>query len=548
MLATIFLWLNFLTFDESNYKIKLYTVRDGIASNGIYSISRDNYGRYWIANNGGVQLFDGYNFRKSYQVSFIQDALFVYYHNHHLYVFSINQIQIIPIELSGKSNIYNFNFIDNIGSIYKNDTFISLYENYYELFIKGKKIKTIKILGPYYDYKLNRVIAFPANLQAMSYKLQISNTDKLVLSPLNHRVSYIANLNSDSIQLKVSIPLSSTYNISHLKDSIFYYKLIGKNATKFINYKESRILFDGHKVNQVREINHRVFFLTTTNGLIQYIERNYTKTNFCRWTYQRTDNSILKGGKWNLFNYYFKFLYGNNYLTEIQTDKILFSDSYVNYINWNQNIKSHYVLNDSLILLGYRKGQNTLLYNYKTRKIKKEYDPVWVKKVRAEDENNLFILTYDDFRIYKNGVKKVYQLKHKGNYVLTNDLLRSGSRYIYGTNDQGVFITDTNFKFQKHYHQGNGLQSNLIHQLKESEDGQLWLRSEKGIDRILKNGVVERIFQFDEIEDYDIKDFTASQDSLWVFTEKNVYALEYKTRLNPRKIPLVWHNLTVNDT
>lgn len=554
MLATIFLWFNFLVFDESNYYIKNYTIRDGLASNMVYTITKDYYGRYWIGTSGGLQMFDGYQYRNyGGDKGIISEILGAECYNNFLYVSNLDNLQIIPLRLIDKNinpKIYRYNSFDKIGRFFTGDSMILLFRNSFELYSMGVRKKSVQIANPHFNFDKHTVYSLTSkilnsNHKSLNYEYQIGNSSYVMLKETYGDKYFVASVDNENIKIEFLIPSGGSKFYTRLKDSTLYQYRFSVYATLFINKARSKDLFKGIQVHNINEINSRIFFLTTTNGLIQYIEKSFVKNNANNWIYSRVNNQILNKEYLNLYNHYFKYVYLNNQLREIKTNKILFS---TNQNQLNQNIKSHYVLNGSLILLGYRKGTNTILYNYKTRKIRKEFDPVWVKKVRAEDEKNLYILTYDDFRIYKNDVKKVYQLKHKGNYVLTNDLLRSGSQYIYGTNDQGVFISDTNFKFKKHYHLGNGLQSNLIHQLKESDDGQIWLRSEKGIDRILKNGNVERIFAFDEIEEYDIKDFTASQDSLWVFTEKNVYALEYKTRLQSRKIPLVWHNLTVNDT
>ena len=157
MLATILLWFSFMTFDESNYNVKNYTIRDGLTSNLVYTIVRDDYGRYWIATSGGLQMFDGYQFRTFNSLNGIKskDILGLAYNRGYLYVFCINQIEIIPIEFLNNCNkhnhLYKYNFIDNRGHVFTKMFTYLFYSHSYEKYQGTKLIDSISIESPYYN-------------------------------------------------------------------------------------------------------------------------------------------------------------------------------------------------------------------------------------------------------------------------------------------------------------------------------------------------------------------------------------------------------------
>jgi anti-sigma regulatory factor (Ser/Thr protein kinase) len=156
-------------------------------------------------------------------------------------------------------------------------------------------------------------------------------------------------------------------------------------------------------------------------------------------------------------------------------------------------------------------------------------------------------LTYDNFKLLRGKTKKIFKLKYKGGYVLVNDLEYINNQYVLGTNDQGVFISDTGFKKFKHISETEGLQSKLVKQIKTDKQGNIWVLNDKGVDRINKDLTVTRVFSIAEIDDYDIENFSVSKDSLWLFTDNTVYSLSYAKRFKETKIPLVLNTLTVDN-
>ena len=133
--------------------------------------------------------------------------------------------------------------------------------------------------------------------------------------------------------------------------------------------------------------------------------------------------------------------------------------------------------------------------------------------------------------------------------MLVNDLEYFNNQYVLGTNDQGVFISDTSFKKFKHISEIEGLQSKLVKRIKSDKQGNIWVLNDKGVDRINKDLTVTRVFSIAEIDDYDIENFSVSRDSLWLFTDNTVYSLHYADRFKEKKIPIVLNTLTVdNDT
>ena len=50
-------------FSDHNYKFKTFTVKEGLPHNKVNRVKQDSKGFLWIATEGGLSRFDGFNFK-----------------------------------------------------------------------------------------------------------------------------------------------------------------------------------------------------------------------------------------------------------------------------------------------------------------------------------------------------------------------------------------------------------------------------------------------------------------------------------------------------
>ena len=61
--VVVFFCVSFqISYAQKQYLFRTYTVKDGLINNSIFGINQDNNGYLWIATNGGISRFDGFQF------------------------------------------------------------------------------------------------------------------------------------------------------------------------------------------------------------------------------------------------------------------------------------------------------------------------------------------------------------------------------------------------------------------------------------------------------------------------------------------------------
>lgn len=540
-----------INFDSTQWKIKNYSMKDGLNSNTVYSLTRDDIGRYWFVTPGGLMSFDGYEF-KSYNSSHglkNKDLLSVSYFKNHLYTTSINNLEIIPlkdIENNKDNKLYPYSLVKSFGSFQYGDIYSILFIDSVIEFIGTRKINSCKVNYPYYDFKTR-------TYKSLSEKNKI--LDKCLIQPafyLNTKWEYLYANKIEGIGFMCEIDnngkLNKKFQYMYNKNFVEKFDIIkhdiylsNYNNIISILYKDKKwikkSIIQNISVNNFIEEKGIGFWLTTpNNGLYLYSLKKYLTLNQTTFKYKNVNRKfILYENNENLFKYK---------LSENKIDFIYVKTKF-NLNKVGMGIKSFSSYSDSEILIGYR--DRTLLTNIYTKKYD-SLDNSWVKKLRVDDKKNIYILTYNDFRIIKNKEKKIYKFLYRGNYTLINDIRRFNNTYYFGSNDQGLFISDTQFKNIKQVSTKNSLQSDLINQVKLDKYNRIWLQTEKGIDRVSTDLNVTNILQFGELDDYNIKDFAVSDDSVWVFTDEKVYSLNYNERLKPQAIPIILNSCIIDDS
>lgn len=553
MLAYLLLWIDLFQFRPSDYGIVKMTTEDGLLSNAVYTVTRDDSGRYWIASTGGLQMYDGYTFRSysSQQGLKIKDLLHAKYNNGYLYTYSLSQMEIIPIktiERNSQGIVYDFDILKNSGEHQIDDTLIRFYTNYYEIFKGHRRLKKVQLAYPYFDIDSHKISSLIYLNQIVAKDWPFLNRSNVIkLNPLSNLYTvylpklaskHLATINNGKLNLHCRFNFLG-HALVFIDDSTYWdFDAISRETMLFRNCKH-RLFSKGPRIHQIVKFDANSFFVTSSAGLDYYRKLKYHESKLDDFNFDRIRNHIFDPKDKNLQGQFFKL---NSYVCiyNVEDKKI---------INKNLgNIKSYYAFNDSLMLLGFRAGDTTRLINCKTGDLLKILDTVWVKRVKSDRYNNFYLLTYDDFRVIKNGVKRKFKLKYRGSYLLVNDILRVEDKIFFGTSDQGVFVADTLFRIYRHFTTKHGLQSNQIEKLKNSIKGDIWVQSEKGIDKILSNGRIQHIADFKELQFFEVKDFTASEDSLWLFGIDKVYSYNYSTRSKESIIPIVLHEVNIDDS
>ena len=550
MLASIFLIVNALwNFDSSQWKIKNYTIKDGLSSNRVYKMVQDQNGRYWIASNAGLAYFDGYNFTYLTSENGVKsvDLIGCQYINNHIYIIGVSTIEAINIKTLSRNyatKLYPHNIALRFGVELINNKFIYYYHNSVDVF-ENLELKTYKnIKFPFY------------NKAESKFESLFNQNSDLNLTSISH-VNDVFSINlfytfNNEIWLKnqqgklirhFQLPFNNLeYGTVTCIDSnyfLFDYQTSDKYAIFSREKNQSRQLFKGVKPLAFDLSKKNGFYYTTfKDGIFLYNLKAYSKNSLDQLSYPDFHNqkSFLLENKLNEFS------------PAIKKQGQMYSFCHNGkWIKYSGGIKSLIKLDSENFIIGRRDGTSFFHIKDDQTIIPKNIDNSWVLRLKKL-ENKLFILTYDNFKLLEGNTKKIFKLKYKGGYVLINDLEYFNNKYVLGSNDQGVFIADSGFKKFKHISEKEGLQSKLVKRIKTDKQGNIWVLSDKGVDKIDENNKVIKIFSITEIEDYDITNFSASADSLWLFSDDHVYSLNYRERFKPLQIPIVLNTLTVDNT
>jgi two-component sensor histidine kinase len=510
---------------------------------------QDHRGRYWIASNAGLAYFDGYNFTYLTSENGVKsvDIVNVKFLNKHLYTFSVNQIEAIDISKLNhtyKTNLYDFDVFNRFGHEKIKNNFVVFYTNGVDIFHNNKRVQIKNLDVPFYNLqkdKFQSLLSANSNLNKSELSFAIDITDKN-----QYYISFNQIYKKDSngnLRKYCLVPFTSAdYGTAYSIDSNYFllsYITIDKFEIYSRKLNQSNEIFKGITPLGFNLYRTNGFTITSfKNGIYLYCLHTYSKKKLTQFSYSdfHRERSILLENKLNEFS------------PAIKKQGQMYSFCHNGkWIKYSGVIKSLIKLDTENFIIGRRDG--TCFFHIKDdqTKIPKFIDSSWVLRLRKMD-TKLFVLTYDNFKLLQGNTKKIFKLKYKGGYVLVNDLEYFNNQYVLGTNDQGIFISDTGFEKFKHISEKEGLQSKLVKRIKTDEQGNIWVLSDKGVDKIDQNNKVTKIFSITEIEDYDITNFSASTDSLWLFSDDHVYSLNYRERFKPQQIPIVLNTLTVDNT
>lgn len=548
MLASILLIVNSLwNFDSSQWNIKNYTIKDGLNSNRVYDFVRDHRGRYWLGSNAGIAYFDGYQFRYLGSENGLKqiDILDLYYANKHLYSVTVKKIEAIDVHVIGpsfKTKEYDYHIMDRLGCECTDNSF-----NYYlrnRVFVfHGLDLKIFKLDLPYYHTNSHTFRSLRIDCQNQFHSKYIDSIQWLLKENFYLTGNKLLKLDQSN-QLKIYYDFKRYLNYNNfllIDSNFFYFDELAKTNQSLYNLNQGRIQ-TFTKIDKVLAFDlyqNNGFFLTTyKNGIYLYTLKQYKKKNYSQFDYTSFYNQE------HYLNEYRPYDVDKNVKKQGQMYEFYYKNQWTAY---PMGIKSYIKLNDNEFWIGRREGTvRYIIGDNHTTKLPTFIDSSWVLRLKKFD-NKLFILNYDNFKILEGKTKRLLKLKYKNGYVLVNDIDYFQNQYILGTNDQGIFISDTGFKKFKHISVEDGLQSKLVKRIKTDKDGHIWVLNDKGLDRINKDLTVTKVFSIAEIDDYEVENFSVTRDSLWLFTDNYVYSANYKVRFQKKKIPIVFNTLTVDN-
>jgi sensor histidine kinase YesM len=214
-----------------------YTLKDGLPSTNIYSITQDNDGFIWLGTDNGLCRFDGYEFltvEESYKASPSE-------------ITSIIIQDTIVYSATYKSEISLFNIKGNFLNNLENPNRLSSYDyllNYSKYLIilnKGYNVLIFNLETNRFDFVDNSIhsdsSSFPLSMELFNDKLLIGSTkglfevdlskEKLILNPIEiplPGISYIKSRNDSTVFLASKNSIYS-YNYSNKKiDLIFKFE------------------------------------------------------------------------------------------------------------------------------------------------------------------------------------------------------------------------------------------------------------------------------------------------------------------------------------
>ncbi|WP_420149597.1 two-component regulator propeller domain-containing protein, partial [Spirosoma sp.] len=169
------------------------------------------------------------------------------------------------------------------------------------------------------------------------------------------------------------------------------------------------------------------------------------------------------------------------------------------------------------------------------------------------DDKNMLIGT--ERAIYRYNGERFEPFNQLLNSFIRQNRLNRGTRigadlYAFGTLLNGVVITDATGQIRYHFNQKNGLQNSTVLSMCQSDDGNLWVGLDKGIN-LINLALPVRYFTDTEGELGTFYDMARYDDTLYVGTNQGVYFKplnrnEIPFQLIPETQGQVW-DLTVVD-
>jgi len=574
--------------------LRHFSTKDGLCSNSIYRIKQDSQGFLWFCTDQGISQFDGHEFQNYTSRQGLPDnEVFNLKEDnaHRLWVACYNDMPCF-IEDRKVRNVNNNDLCKAIERFDPHDAFTIGAEQRQPFFIehhpKGVSLSLAVLLCSYFnpeevnnlftqkgiEYCLNhgRLIAARNNTikQIFPQKIMVAFAYQDHLYAFVKReeknILYKLALTADTALVKEEIFMP--YRVYSF-DTFEHNTLLLATENGVMQYKDGQVdtnsmILHHIPVSSIHKDNEgNYWFSTLTEGaymLPHSMPLLYNKSagsdnnveSICVTTWGALitgyDNGCVKlsdssgtttllpgtGTRNRIVKLLMtpdnKVLAGSDaglYILDLHKHKV---DGYIN------NAVKNVSLNGNVCLIGSGSGATKIDLGSKENHI------YWNKRTTAivADENNTTWLgTLEGVYTIQNGICKKLDKDTLLNGSRITDLAVSGKTVVIGTNQYGIYLW-RNTKMQ-HLNELNGLSSNVCKKIAVDENGDVWVCTSKGINKITftKGGDVTSISHFttsDGVPENGINDFTIWGDRIYIATTEGVVVL-HMTR-NRARLPV----------
>lgn len=530
----------------TQYRLKSWTIDDGLPSNSIKQIIQSQKGYIWIASYGGVSKFDGINFTNFSSHNFnallteaakiicedqneiiwigTQKGITLYkdynlYRNKKLKKLDNSNIESIFIDKRNcvwigtnanglfkfeNDSLYQFNELKNI----TNSSIFAIYEdiagNLWIGTINGEVIKyknhvftacdTKGLIGEIFSFYQDRdKILWVATSNGI-YTIQ---NDKLVQYPF-FKIKFTENITEDNnSRLWIS---SSAYGLfrynktTHQTESLTEVTGLPNNRVTNITFDRQGNLWGGTYRNGLFQLTDGKFTCFSTleglssnvnTAIMQYSDDEFWVAN------EKGSIDIISNGK----------------ITKLKTKEPIPSPQIKHML---KDSKGNIWISTYGGLLKIGKNKKEKLYNTKNG-----FPDNFIRKTMEDDNGNIWVCTNRTglHKIKKDGTVITFNTDNglTTNYIMT--VIQYEPNIIVAGTKKGIsFIR--NDSVIKNYQMANGLPDNMIFNMYEDKEGALWISTNSGISRFA-NGKFSNYSEKDGLQTNTI--FDIIEDDLGFF-------------------------------
>jgi ligand-binding sensor domain-containing protein len=507
VLNILFFLVSGLLFSQS-YRFKHITSEDGLSTNFVSSILKDDKGFMWFGTQDGLCRYDGYQFRV-YKNTIEEKS-------------SLSSSDITRI------------FQHNDGMIYV-----------------GTRNAGLNIYNPFKDsferVKLNADGTSAQELKINCFLSQdnstvLIGTDKGIVS-FNSKTKESKEIGSSGKKLEVIFLFRYNSQIIVATEGWGLWQLNGSNKLKKINLLLPPSLkidpTEIETINSITEVNGKLFLATHGGGVLKVNPGNFSVEKVFRFDDQNTNINFIEEVK-VIDDKLFAITRGGGIVLDLKTEKyVLFTKEETNKHSINDNyLTTIYTDEQKNIWLGtFSGGVNVSFFqSQKFPNLPKEISEqfqrafsvfddgtdVWIggekslktfnpttnsvkdfSKVIGEnyvlsmtgDKNGIVWIGTWGVGVFKynkfTGVKEEFLNSELGGTVLSLCLDKNGKLWI-GSYGDGLFVLDTRTNEMKHYTQADGLSSDKITAIYNDSKGNIWLGTDGGGACLIKNGNINK--------------------------------------------------------
>jgi ligand-binding sensor domain-containing protein/serine phosphatase RsbU (regulator of sigma subunit) len=502
VLSILFLFVSGWMLSQS-YRFKHITSEDGLSTNFVSSILKDERGFMWFGTQDGLCRYDGYQFKVFKNTIEDKNSL------------SSSDITRIYEHKDGMLYIGTRNAGLNIYNPYK-DSFERIKLN------AGKTDSELKI-NCFLDQENSNVL-IGTDKGVISFNSKTKESKLITMPGKQLEVVFLYTYNSQIIVA------TEGWGLWHLTNNN-QYKKINLLVPPSLKIDPAEI----ETINSITEINGKLFLATHGGGVLKVDPANFSVEKVFRFDDQNTNINfieevtvigdklwaITRGGgivldlkteKHVLFtkDETNKHSINDNYLTTIYTDEqkniwlgtfsggvnVSFSQSQ-KFPNLPKEISEQFqrtfsVFDDGTdVWIGGEKSLKTL--NQSTNSVKDLSTVIgenYVLSMTGGKDGIIWIGTWGVgvFKYNKStGVKTEYLSSELGGTVLSLCLDKKGKLWI-GSYGDGLFLLDTKTNEMKNYTEANGLSSNKITAIYNDSKGNIWLGTDGGGTCLIREG------------------------------------------------------------